>query len=428
MSVRLLGVNHKSAPVELREKLAIPAQRLAEATRKLAGHPGVREGMILSTCNRVELLAAHDAAQDGSGPDLLVFLGDYCAVEPASLRPHIYEYTEQDAMRHLFRVASSLDSMVLGEPQILGQVKQSYSVAREVGAINGELDRALRRAFSVAKRVRSETKIGESPVSIATVAVELARKIFGNLHGKTICLVGTGKMGQLAARHLMKQGAARLILSNRTQFGAEALAAELRADVLPFADLMDKLDADIVITTTGAERPIFTREHGQALLHRRRNRPAFFIDIAVPRDVDPAMAKLEGIFVYDIDDLQNAANQHRAGRDEEAQRAESIIEREVARYRVSQQTLDAVPAILAVQQTAEQLRQQELSRHAVRLASLDEEERIAVEEMTRGLLAKLMHGPLTALRAAARDGDSDALDALRAALTRKNSPGEDDRK
>jgi glutamyl-tRNA reductase len=421
MSLSLLGVNHKSAPVELREKLAIPEQRLAEATRLLADYPGVREGMILSTCNRVEILTSHDASLDQAGPDILIFLGKFFDLEPASLRPHIYEYREQDAMRHLFRVASSLDSMVVGEPQILGQVKQSYSVAREVGAVNGELDRILRRAFTVAKRVRTETKIGASSVNIATVAVEVARKIFGSLHGKTICLVGTGKMGQLAARHLMKQGASRLVLTNRTQAGADVLAAELQAaslsvEVLPFEHLMDKLDADIVITTTGASEPVFRREHGQMLLHRRRNRPVFFIDIAVPRDVDPAMQKLDGIFVYDIDDLQNVASQHREGRNEEAQRAENIIEREVERYSTARQALDAVPAIVAVQQSIESLRRQELARSGVRLANLDEEERQAVDDLTRGLVNKLLHGPLTALKAAARDGDVETLEAIRAAL------------
>jgi glutamyl-tRNA reductase len=413
VSLRLLGVNHKSAPVELRERLAIPEQSLAEATRLLAHHPGVREGMILSTCNRVELLTAHDHA----APDLSLFLEQYFSIESASLRPHLYEYREQDAMRHLFRVASSLDSMVVGEPQILGQVKQSYSVARQVGAMNGELDRVLRRALTVAKRVRRETRIGTTSVSIASVAVDLARQIFGSLAGKTVCLVGTGKMGQLAARHLMAQGASHLMITNRTSTGAEILALELGAEVLPFEQLYDRLDAaDIVITTTGSSEPIFRREHGQQLLQRRRNRPVFFIDIAVPRDVDPAMAKLEGIFVYDIDDLQGVASQNQSGRNEEARNAERIIEREVERYTESRQALDAVPSILAVQRSFETLRQQEHARNAVRLASLDAEERRAVEDMTRNLLNKMLHGPLTALKAAAREGDEEAMRAIREAL------------
>jgi glutamyl-tRNA reductase len=426
MSLSLLGVNHKTAPVELRERLAIPEQQLAEATRLLAGHPGVREGMILSTCNRVELLTSHDAGGDGIGPDLLVFLGEYFSIEPASLRPHVYEYREQDAMRHLFRVAASLDSMVVGEPQILGQVKQSYSVARQVGAMNGELDGVLRRAFSVAKRVRSETRIGEAAVSIATVAVELARKIFGTLEGKTICLVGTGKMGQQAARYLMKQGPDRLLICNRTLAGAEKLSEELRAEklpieVLPFERLMDSLDADIVITSTGAAEPIFRREHGQMLLQRRRNRPVFFIDIAVPRDVDPAMQKLEGIFVYDIDDLQNVARQNRSGRVDEATRAHEIVERELEKYHAVRRGLNAVPAILSVQQSLEALRQKEMERHAAQIARLGPEDRKAVDDITRSMVKKMLHGPLTALKTAALEGDAEAMESIRAALTRNQA-------
>jgi glutamyl-tRNA reductase len=413
MSLSLLGVNHRSAPVELRERLAVPAQQLAEATRRLADFPGVREGMILSTCNRVELLACHDQAE----PDLLDFLGGFFSIETASLRPHIYQLREHDAMRHLFRVAASLDSMVIGEPQILGQVKQAYLVAKDVGAVNGELDRVLQRTLTVAKKVRSQTRIGDTSVSIASVAVELARKIFGSLEGKTICLVGAGKMGQLAARHLMKQGASRLVLVNRTHATAEELAEGLHADTLPFDRLKDELDADIVITTTGAGQPIFLREHGQAFLQRRRNRPMFFIDIAVPRDVDPAMEKLEGIFVYNIDDLQKVANENRSGRSQEAQRAESIVDREVERYQQSRQSLDAVPAIVAVQSKLEDFRRQELARHASHLAALDPQARAAVEEVSRGLLQKVLHGPLTALKTAARDGDAEALRAIRAAFT-----------
>jgi glutamyl-tRNA reductase len=429
MSLRLLGVNHKSAPVELRERLAIPEDRLVEATRLLASYPGVREGMILSTCNRVELLTSQDAPADGIGPDLLVFLGDYFSIEPASLRPHLYEYREQDAMRHLFRVASSLDSMVVGEPQILGQVKQSYSVARQVGAMNGELDRVLRRALTVAKRVRTETKIGASSISIATVAVELARKIFGSLQGKTICLVGTGKMGQQAARYLMKQGPDRLILSNRTLSGAEKLAEELHAEnlpveVLPFERLMDTLDADIVITSTGSQEPVFRREHGQMLLHRRRNRPVFFIDIAVPRDVDPAMQKLEGIFVYDVDDLQNVASQNRSARVDEAMRAHEIVERELEKYEAAKKGLNATPAIVSVQQSLEELRQRELERHAAQIARLGPEERKAVDDITRSIVKKMLHGPLTALKTAALEGDAEAMESIRAALTRNRAEGD----
>jgi glutamyl-tRNA reductase len=413
MSVSLLGVNHKTAPVELRERLAIPEQHLAEAIRELAHHPGVRGGLILSTCNRVEFLTAHDTGQ----PNLLEFVGQYFSIEADSLRPHLYEYHEGEAARHLFRVASSLDSMVVGEPQILGQVRQSFSVARSVGAINGELDALMRRTLTVAKRVRAETRVGASSVSIASVAVDLARKIFGSLQGKTVCLVGAGKMGKLAARALLAQGAANLLVSNRTVAGAEDVAEEFGGTVVPFDQLLDRLDAaDIVITTTGSAEPIFRREHGQQLLQRRRSRPMFFIDIAVPRDVDPEMARLEGIFVYDIDDLQGVAAQNHSGRTGEAAHAETIIDTEVERYRLISQSLDARPAILGLQRAFENIRQTELRRSALKLATLNSEEREAVESLTRGLLKKLMHGPLMAIKTAARDGDAATLEAVERAF------------
>ena len=402
----LLGINHTTAPIEVRERLAIPAGRLADATRTLLHQPGIREGLILSTCNRVELLTLQ---QDHETPsDLLRFLDEYFAVPAATIRPHLYEFREREAVRHLFRVASSLDSMVVGEPQILGQVKESYTVAREVGAVSSTLDGLLQRAFTVAKRVRTETQVGSSSVSIASVAVDLARKIFGSLSGKTILLVGAGKMSELAARHLIQQGAASILVSNRTIARAEKIAATITAsigakpvtaEIIPFEDLYAHAHrADIVITSTGAPDKIFTRAHGRQFLDRRRNRPMFFIDIAVPRDVDPDMNKVEGCFVYDIDDLQQTAAANLADRSREAAAAEEIVSGEVIRYQERLQTLDAVPAIKALQQNAEQIRQTELAKVESKLSSLSPEQREAVEALTRSLTAKLLHPQLTALR------------------------------
>lgn len=404
-ALSLLGVNHTSAPLEVRERLAIPAARLSDATRSLAGRPGVREALILSTCNRVELLTSADpeSTQDGAPLD---FLHEYFALRPGSLQPHLYEFREQEAVRHLFRVASSLDSLVVGEAQILGQVKASWQVAREVGAVAATLDPLLQRAFSVAKRVRTETEIGSSSVSIASVAVDLARKIFGTLRGKHILLVGAGKMSELAARHLVQHGAAALLVSNRTETRARQLAAELGSalptQTIPFDQLHEHAHrADIVITSTGAGR-IFHAGQGRALLERRRNRPMFFIDIAVPRDVDPALNDVEGCFVYDIDDLQQSAAANRAGRSREAQAAESIVSDEVERYRRTQGERATVPAIRALQQDAELLRQGELARTQARLrnggAELSDKQASAVDAMTRSLIAKLLHPQLAALR------------------------------
>ncbi len=408
----LLGVNHNTAPVDIRERLAIPAGRLADATRSLAHAPGIREGLILSTCNRVELITMQDSAGEAETPaDLLRFLHEYFAVAPATIQPHLYEFREREAVRHLFRVASSLDSMVVGEPQILGQVKESYTVAREVGAIGGVkaggagyLDSLLQRAFTVAKKVRSETQIGSSSVSIASVAVDLARKIFGSLANKTVLLVGAGKMSELAVRHLVQHGAASILVANRTQARAEAIVAQLKApgltaEVIGFEELYEQAPrADIVITSTGAPQQLFGRSHGQHFISRRRGRPMFFIDIAVPRDVDPRLNEVDGCFVYDIDDLQQVAQANLADRSREAEQAESIITEEVARFQERLQTLDAVPAIKALQVQAEQVRQAELARAAKTLAGLTPAQREAVEGLTRALTNKLLHPQLVALR------------------------------
>ncbi len=397
----LLGINHNTAPIEVRERLAIPSARLADATRTLLHQPGIREGLILSTCNRVELLTLQEEA---TTPDLPRFLHEYFAVTPATLQPHLYEHRDREAVRHLFRVASSLDSMVVGEPQILGQVKESYTIAREVGAVQSTLEALLQRTFTVAKKVRNETQIGSSSVSIASVAVDLARKIFGSLQGKTVLLVGAGKMSELAARHLIQHGAASILVSNRTEARAEKIAADflhatVTTGVIPFDKLYEQADrADIVITSTGAPQKIFARSHGQHFLDRRRHRPMFFIDIAVPRDVDPRMNEVEGCFVYDIDDLQQVAQANLADRSREAEAAESIVSREVDRYQQRLQSRDNVPAILALQQNAEAIREAELARAAKRLTDLTPQQREAVEALTRSLTNKLLHPQLTALR------------------------------
>lgn len=397
----LLGINHNTAPIEVRERLAIASSRLADATRALAHQPGIREALILSTCNRVELLTVQDAAQASTAekPATLRFLYEYLNIPVTDLQPHIYEFREREAIRHLFRVASSLDSMVVGEPQILGQVKDAYSAAREVGAVSTTLEGLLQRAFTVAKRVRTETQIGSSSVSIASVAVDLARKIFDSLEGKTVLLVGAGKMSELAARHLIQQGAASILVANRTQSRAEQIAQEFNGQVIPFDRLYEQADrADIVITSTGAPQKIFSRSHGQQFLHRRRNRPMFFIDIAVPRDVDPSMNEVEGCFVYDIDDLQQVAQANLADRSKEAEAAEAIVTREVDKFQLRLQSRGAVPAILSLQQNAEAIRESELAKAAKRLGSLTPDQQAAVEALTRSLTAKLLHPQLVALR------------------------------
>jgi len=403
MKLQLIGVNHKTAPVEVRERLAIPDSRLPEACRRLAEHPGIDEGMILSTCNRVEVLAH---MKNGAG-DLRSFLRDYFRVDPAEFEPHLYEYQEQEAVRHVFRVAASLDSMVVGEPQILGQVKEAYAMARAVGAVRSQLDQLLTRAFSVAKRVRNETAVGSAAVSVASVAVELAKKIFGNLTGKHVYLVGAGKMSELAARHLLAQGCTSIFVSNRSYDRAVLFAEKFNGQAIHFDELYETCDrADIVITSTGSPRAIFRREHGEMFLSRRKNRPMFFIDIAVPRDVDPEMNKLDGIFVYDIDDLQQAVASHVAGRRKEAELAEGIINSEVERFHARVQTRDVVPTIVSLQDHLETIRQAEIDRARGRLGPLTPDQELAIEALTRGIVKKIMHTPISTLKTAARDREA----------------------
>jgi glutamyl-tRNA reductase len=409
MSLVLIGVNHKTAPIEVRERIAISRDDLPETTRALAAVPGVAECMIVSTCNRVEILAAVEP--DAAG--LAGFLQRHFGLDPALLAPHLYEHRDQEAVRHLFRVAASLDSMVVGEPQILGQVKEAFAVAHAAGTIGGQLEHLLQSTFAAAKKVRTETEIGSNSVSIASVAVELARKIFGSLQGRTVFLVGAGKMSELAARHLVQQGAGAILVTNRTLERARRMAESFAGQVIPFEQLYDAASqADIVISSTGAPHPIFRREHGQAFLHRRRNRPMFFIDIAVPRDVDPAMGKLEGIFVYDIDDLQAVAAAHMVERSREATDAEALIATEVERFHQRLLTVNVAPAIVALQQQAEEIRQAELRRAQARLGSLNAEQLAAVEALTRGLVNKFLHPPMQALKQAARENDAARLESL----------------
>jgi glutamyl-tRNA reductase len=409
MTLTIIGVNHKTAPIEVRERIAISREDLPETTRALAALPGVAECMIVSTCNRVEILASIES----SSTELTGFLQRHFGLDEALLAPHLYEHRDQDAVRHLFRVAASLDSMVVGEPQILGQVKEAFAVARASGTVGGQLDHLLQCTFAAAKKVRTETEIGSNSVSIASVAVELAQKIFGSLQGRTVFLVGAGKMSELAARHLVQQGAGAILVTNRTQERARRMAETFQGRVIPFDQLHETASqADIVISSTGAPHPIFRREHGRAFLQQRRNRPMFFIDIAVPRDVDPAMGKLEGIFVYDIDDLQQVAASHMAERSREAMDAEALIESEVERFRQRQRTINVSPAIVALQQQAEEMRQVELKRAQARLGSLTAEQLAAVEALTRGLVNKLLHPPMQALKQAARENDAVRLDAL----------------
>jgi glutamyl-tRNA reductase len=425
MNFFVIGMNHKTAPVEVRERFAISEAKLPDALRQLTEMPGVEEGMIVSTCNRVEIIAR----STNGNCDLRDFVRKYYGFEPDQFQKYFFEHREKAAVRHLFRVASSLDSMVVGEPQILGQVKEAYAVARAVGAVQSQLDALLTRAFAVAKKVRSETAVASSSVSVASVAVELAQKIFGELNGKAVYLVGAGKMCELAARHLLAHGAGKIYVANRTFERAVALARKFDGEAVPFEKLYDTVEkADIIISSTGAPHAIFRKEHGERFLKVRKNRPMFFIDIAVPRDIDPKLNDLDGIFVYDIDDLQQVVSSHLGDRKREAERAEELVAEEVERFELRLQTLNVVPTIVSLQEHLETVRQAEIDRLRGRLGELSPEQEMAVEALTKGIINKIMHTPITTLKTAAREQESTTVVELVRRLFNLHAEQKADRK
>ena len=396
MQLSLVGLSHHTAPIEVRERLHFPEKDLPAALHALVERDAVEEAIILSTCNRVEILAR--LADDADARSLLGdFLSRQRRVPRDLLDKHLYHHSQREAVRHIFRVAASLDSMIVGEPQVLGQVKAAYATGRAVGTVGGILDAVLAHAFATAKKVRTETGVAASAVSVSYAAVELARKIFGSLEGKTVFLIGAGKMSELAARHLRRSGARAIFVANRTLARAEELAKELGGETVRFDELLSFISrADIVISSTGAPVYIIKKEHGARFLAERRNRPMFFIDIAVPRDIDPALNKLNNIFLYDIDDLQQVVEANLRQRRREALRAEEIVEREVDRLLGRLKRLEVAPTIAALQKHLHGLRQQELER--ARLRDLSPEQRTAVEEMTRRLINKILHGPIAELK------------------------------
>jgi glutamyl-tRNA reductase len=370
MKLLLTGLNHRTAPVEVRERLAFEDKSLPEALADLRRRPGLIEGMILSTCNRVEVAVT---AEEESDVESAVegFLADSRHVERAWVTPYLYRFDGPEAIRHLFRVASSLDSMVVGEPQILGQMKTAYALARAQGAVGGFLGQVMDRALSVAKRVRSETDIGESAVSVSYAAVELAREIFGNLQGKKVLVIGAGKMAESAARHLKRAGVSEILVTNRTRERAVALAEECGGRVLDYEYLEDAVpEVDIVLASSGAPHFILTRDQMRAAMAKRKNRPMFLIDIAVPRNIDPAVNELNSVFLYDIDDLGRVVDDNLKGRIQTAQEAEEIVREEVERMVVRLKTREAAPAIVMLQEEMEIWRKGEIERQRSKLGNL----------------------------------------------------------
>jgi glutamyl-tRNA reductase len=405
----LTGLSHHTAPVEVRERVAFEEKTLPEALDRLAKRPGMIEGMILSTCNRVEVAVTSDGNGDVR-ESVENFLAEARSVEPSWVSPYLYHYNDQDAIRHMFRVAASLDSMVVGEPQILGQLKSAYSLAKERGTLSGFLDQVVTRAFNVAKRVRTETEIGSSAVSVSYAAVELARDIFGSLKGKHVLLVGAGKMAESAARHLRRAGAEEIYVTNRTRSRADLLAEEFGGQAIDYEGFYALLpEIDIVIASSGAPHYILTTGTMREAMARRRNRPMFLIDIAVPRNIEPAVNEMEGVFLYDIDDLGRVVQSNLATRRNVAEQAEEIINEEVQRMLLRLKTREVAPTIVDLQEHLEQVRAGEIERLRAKLGALTSQQEEAIEAITRGIVNKIAHTPITELRRKADDPEGIAL-------------------
>lgn len=410
----LVGLSHHTAPIEVRERMAFAEDRLAEALRALSALPGVGEAMIVSTCNRVEVYAGLDDAAAVAA--LERFLVEDRGL-PAELRGHLYARDGREALRHLFRVAASLDSMVVGESQILGQVKQAYAAALEAGTLGPVLQRSVPRAFSLAKRVRSETDVAKSSASIASAAVDLAAQIFGDLDGRRVLVVGAGKMGELSARHLKAARIGELTVVNRTHARAVELADKLGGAAAPWEEL-DRLlgRADIVLCSTGASQPVLRRDRIERAMRARKGRFLFIIDIAVPRDVEPEVGAVENVFLYDVDALDQVVAQNRAQRQSEAAAGEAIVEAELARWQAQELSLGVVPTIKLLRGRFHEVARAEVERTLGKLAAASERDRQAIEAMAEAIVNKLLHVPLTKLKAEAADNPDSELAATVRAL------------
>src|SRR5213083_1060080 len=367
MTLFVAGLSHKNAPVELREQLAVEEDKLRELLSDVAATGVVQETLVLSTCNRVEVYGVADAPGEARAVAFR-HLCRYRGVSPASVEPVLYTHVDGEAVRHAFRVASSLDSMMIGEPQILGQVKDAFALAQACETVGPALHTLFTQAFAVGKRVRSETEIARHAVSVAFAAVELAKKIFAGLARKAVLLVGAGKMGELAARHLVEQGAFPVYVVNRTWARAQEMARALSGTALPWDELETALaGVDIVITSTGAAEPVITRAAVQRVTNGRRARPLFFVDIAVPRDVEPGVDSLGGVYRYDIDDLKQVVDANIRERRREAHRAEAIVDREVAKFLARLGDVEVIPTIVSLRERLEAIRSGEVKRTLGRL-------------------------------------------------------------
>lgn len=414
MHIVVIGLSHKTAPVEIREKLAFAPTAMERPLRQMLELSTINEGLIISTCNRVELCAV-TKEPDAAIAELRRFLAEYHEVSPEEISENLFDYQGEEAIRHLFRVSSSLDSMVLGEPQILGQIKTAYGYAAEFKTAGLILNRFLHKAFSVAKRVRTETAIANNAVSVSFAAVELARKIFDRLDNKGVMIIGAGEMCELAARHFVTNGISKVLVTNRTFERAEKLAAEFEGKAVPFDSFVDHLaEVDIIMTSTGAPNFILGKRQMEEVLKRRKNRPMFLIDIAVPRDIDPKVNDISNTYLYDVDDLQGVVQANLKERQKEAGKAEAIVEQEIGQFHLWLGNLEVKPTVIALRRKLEEIRQQELEKTFGNLKDLTGKQRKSIEAMAGAIINKILHKPTAILKNSQNDtSGEDYVDAVR---------------
>ncbi|TXK65141.1 glutamyl-tRNA reductase [Alkalisalibacterium limincola] len=419
MALIALGLNHQTAPVSLREQIAFSGDRTSLALRELLALPGVREAALLSTCNRTELYASVD---EGHGDAAVAWLARHHDLGEATLRDYLYQHVDADAVRHLFRVATGLDSLVLGEPQILGQVKEAWSVAREASALRTPMDRLFQQCFSVAKRVRTDTRIGANPVSVAFAGVRLAQQVFAELDQATVMLVGAGETIELAARHLVDARAKRLLVANRTLEHAQALASRFGGYALPLSEIGRHLaEADVVISATASRDPVIRTADVGAALRQRRRRPMFMLDLAVPRDIESGVADLDDVYLYTVDDLEQVVEENRRSRREAAHEAEAIIELQVEHFMNWWQGTERQDVLRRMRDQGESLRDQAMARARQQLVAGRDPETV-MQQLAHSLTNKLLHAPTAALRQAAQRGDAELLRHAERLFTNDEDP------
>jgi glutamyl-tRNA reductase len=410
MHIVVVGLSHKTAPVEIREKLAVPESRLGEALTRLCSYPGIKEGMLLSTCNRVEVYAVVEDLEPGYSR-IQEFLADaHLSVSSEQLTPHLYWQTGDRAISHLFRVASSLDSMVVGESQILGQVKDAFEMALTHKTSGLILNKVVKKAISVAKRVRTDTRIAETAVSVSYAAVELAKKIFSDLRDKTVLLLGAGEMAKLAAQHFIASGVRHVLVTTRTPQNAVELADRFKGTAVPYEQFRDEMAmADIVLVSTGAAHYLVSSDDVQRAVKQRMNRPIFLIDISVPRNIDPSVRHIDNAFLFDIDDLKFRVEQNRGERLQAAEQAEHMVLEEVAVVRQWLQSLEVTPTIVALKTRVEDIKRAEVEKALARLAHLPPQERALVEAMASSIVNKLIHNTMVTLKSEVTSAEGAAF-------------------